>query len=68
MSQQFGDCHHCLIRFTNLDNFWESLGIGSVGVCEEEPVTVLEGLELLGDDPGEGGAQHAACNLKIFQY
>ena len=43
----------------NLDNFRESLGVGSVGVGEEEPVAVLQGLELLGDDPREGGAQHA---------
>ena len=45
----------------NLDGSGESLGRGSLGVREEEPVPVLEGLELLGDDPGEGGAEHAPC-------
>ena len=43
----------------NLDGSGESLGGGSLGVREEEPVPVLEGLELLGDDPREGGAEHA---------
>lgn len=44
-----------------LDGPRESLGEGAFGVREEKPVSVLEGLELLGDDPREGGAEHAPC-------
>ena len=44
---------------SNLYGPRESLGVRPLGVREEEPVPVLEGLELLGDDPREGGAQHA---------